>query len=70
MFLGHAKVGGKVLKISPQKLVTLPVVRGPVLDIAPRILNGKMKHIHCSSCLRVFKPLKECSKLADSEGTT
>ena len=52
MFLGHAKVGGEVLEVPAQK-----VVRGPVLNIAPRTLNGKMKHMHCFSCLKVFKPL-------------
>ena len=52
MFLVHAKDGGEVLEVPAQK-----VVRGPVLNIAPRTLNGKMKHMHCSSCLRVFKPL-------------
>ena len=58
MFLAHAKVGGEVLEVPAQK-----VVRGPVLNLAPRTLNGKMKHMHCSSCLIVSKPLKECSKL-------
>ena len=54
MFLAHAKVGGEVLEVPAQK-----VVRGPVLNIAPRKLNGKTKHMHCSSCLsRVFKALK------------
>lgn len=41
MFLAHAKVGGEVLEVPAQK-----VVRGPVLNIAPRTLNGKMKHMH------------------------
>ena len=52
MFLVHVKVGGEVLEVPAQK-----VVRGPVLNIATRTRNGKMKHMHCSSCLRVFKPL-------------
>jgi len=64
MSLDNAKDGGEVLEVPAQK-----VVRGPVLNIAPRKLSGKMKYMYRSSCLRVYRPLKKCSKLADSGGT-
>lgn len=49
MFLGNAKDGGEALDVPAQA-----AGRGPVLNIAPEKLNGKVKYMHCFSCLRVF----------------
>ena len=41
MFLGNAKDGGEALDVPAQA-----AVRGPVLNIAPAKLNGKVKYMH------------------------